>query len=294
MNLYTISAFKHSAVLVSGVQNMTLNPGLSTLVNSGSGAVDPTFASIAQIQPELTFDTTAIKIALAGIGGISGAAMSSDKFWFQKMAADGLRAGATSHILVTMALGIIVPTQLQVSQGGAAVISYRAVPRSSDGSASPLAMTTAQSLEASQDLLTELYTLGAVSINGTALDGVNSVTLDFGIELDILTASGHVYPTAVSVMTRAPVFTITTFDADKFQTWSETGVAQGTTDSTVLLTDQTLGGGRGSAPITFGIDAGIISFESLGGSQGQKFAGSVKITPVDDGTADIIAISGIS
>ena len=91
----------------------------------------------------------------------------------------------------------------------------------------------------------------------------------------------------------APLITITTFDLAKFAGWKEAGIAQGDTDSTIQLLDQAAGGARGSSPITFTIDAGMIHFTSFTAPQGARASGSVIVTPVSDGVADIIALSGI-
>ena len=143
-------------------------------------------------------------------------------------------------------------------------------------------------------MVDELYVLGSVVINGAELEGVDTWSLDFGLEPDVLWGSGHVYPTQTGVLTRRPVFRATTFDVAKFNTWSETGLAQDATDSVISLQDQTAGGGRGSTPITLTIDAGRMHFESITAAQGQRASGSVTITPVSDGVAAIIAVGGIS
>lgn len=293
-NYYTISAYKHSSTLIKGVQDLKLPPNLQQLLSRGSGAVDPTHVSVGKIQPEIGFNTTAIKTALANVGGISGAALANDTFYFQRLLADGKRGGASLNIKVVAASGIIVPTQLRAAQSGEALLGYRAVPRSSNGVLSPLAFTTLQSLETGQDQVSEVYTMGPVTINGAALPGVEDVLLDFGINLEIITCDGGTYPTFVGIQTRAPFFTIRTFDLDLLATWDIDGIVQGATDSTIQLLDQVEGGARGSAPITFSVDAGMAHYEDINGNDGQRIGGSVRVTPTWDGTNDIIAIAGIS
>jgi len=293
MDNFTLGGYKHGTALFKGLQNSSLNPNMRQLVSTGSGAVDPTFVSVGQMQPEISFGALAIKDILAELG-ITGAALSDDKCFLQKMLAGGLRAGAILHFQITMATGMIIPTQITGDQGGEAIITCRVVPTSADGSASPLAIVTNASLEALQDQITQVYTMGDIEINGAALEGIDRWMLDFGIELWINTKSGHVYPTEVGIIKRAPFITATTFDLVKFETWTEIGVVQGVSDSTIKLLDQTEGGARGSAPITFTIDAGTVHFESVEARHGVPASGSVRITPTSDGVADIIAISGIT
>jgi hypothetical protein len=293
MNAYTISAFKHSSTLYKGIQSFTFNQSLEQIVNSGSGGVDPTFVGVSKIQPEASFTSTAIKTILGSLG-IGGVAMSSDKFWFQKMAADGLRGGASVHIQATLANGIVIPTQIRAPHAAAATIGFRAVPRSADGTASPIALINNGSLETAQSSDAELYTMGAVTLNGVALPGVDEWTLDLGINLWVNSSDGKVYITDVGVLSRNPVFTARTFDMDTYYSWLDNGVAQGETDSTFVLSDQALGGVRGSSPITFTIDAGMAHFEDITGRHGERLGGSVKVLPVWDGTNDIIALSGLT
>ncbi|MDD5327417.1 MAG: hypothetical protein PHY02_06335 [Phycisphaerae bacterium] len=293
-NKYTLSAYKHASTLVKGIESTDVNLNMQQIISSGSGAVYPTFVSVGTLQPEVSFETSAIKTALAAMGGIVGAALNNDTFYFQKMAATG-RAGASSHTKVVMASGLIVPTQITANAlPGESKIGYRAVPISADGSASPLAITASQSLEAGQDLVDEVYVLGGAEVNGTALDGVESWTLVLNIVLEIITHSGHVYPTFVGIQTISPVITIQTSDVDAFASWGIEGAVQGATNSTVQLLDQTAGGARGSNPITLSVDAGMINFQSLGGRHGQLVKGPAAMTPVYDGTNAIVAVSGIS
>ncbi len=291
---YTLGAYKHSSTLFKGIQSSQISPNMQQIIAASSGAIDPTFVAVGRLQPQISFTALTIKTILNACG-ISGAAMASDKAFFQKMTDDGGRAGAISHMQITMANGLIIPTSIQASALPApATISCLATPRSADGSASPLAIVVNASLEVGQDADTEVYVLGAVTINGTELEGVDDWSLDFGIALDITFGSGHVYPTYLGIMARNPRFTIRTFDLAKFQSWAETGIAQSDTDSTVVLQDQLASGVRGSSPITFSIDAGMAHFETVGADQGNKGVGQVTITPVSDGTNAIIAIAGLT
>ena len=291
---YTLSAYKHSSTLITGIQSLGLNPNLEQIISRGSGAVDPTFASVGKIQPEIVFDTTAIKTALAAIG-IDGAALSSDVFFFQKLAAGGTREGALKNPKITAATGMIIPVTIKAAAPPAeAVLSMRAVPTSADGAASPLAILADQSLEADQDQVAEVYVLGEVEVNGTELEGVDDLTIDFGIDLLIDYGSGHIYPTFVGIRKRDPIITARTWDLDAFMSWDIAGVVQGESDSTVKLQDQTEGGVRGSSPITFTIDAGMAHFESLNADDPELFRGSAKLTPTSDGTDAIIVISGLT
>jgi len=294
MNSYVISAYKHSATLIKGIQDSRLNPNLEQMIVGGSGAPSPAFVGVGQIRPELNLVTTEIKTALANCGGITGAALSSDAFYFQKMLEAGLRAGTLAHIKVTAATGMIIPVSINAVQGRPATLNYLVIMTSADGSASPIVIAGSQSLEAGQDVTDEVYTMGPISINGTALEGLTSWTLNFGNVPWVNTADGHVYPTEVGIRGQAPTIIARSRDVEAFETWDIAGVAQSDTDSTIILHDQLAGGVRGSSPITFSVDAGMAHFQDLGAAHPQMVEGGVLITPVYDGTDAILAVTGLT
>ena len=301
MDVYTIAAIKHATTVIKGIQNYTLNPQVAAILLSGSGGVDAGFSAIGEIRPELGFETTAIKTALANLGGINGIpiAASNFDFWLQKTITGALRAGATSHIKCTPVAGIVVPGVISMPSGRQASISYRAGFISADGVASPIAVTASQSLDAGQGPADEAWTFGGVAVNGSALAGVDDVTLDFGIELWVTTADGKVYPIHVCIASRRPVITISTKDLGAFQTWGVSGSnwlegqVQSESDSVITLSDMTEGGVRGSSPITFTIDAGMMFFNAITGQDGERLGGQVTLIPTWDGTADVIVMSGL-
>jgi len=294
MNNYVISAFKHSTTLIKGIQDSRLNPNLEQMIVGGSGAPSPSLVGVSQIRPELAIVTTEIKNALANCGGITGAALSSDVFYFQKLLEGGLRAGTLAHIKVTAATGMIIPVSINAVQGQPATLNYLVVMTSADGSASPIAILGSQSLETGQDVTDEVYTMGPIEINGTALEGITSWTLNFGNVPWVNIADGHVYPTEVGIRGQGPTIIARSRDVEAFQTWDIAGLAQNDTDSTIILHDQLAGGVRGSSPITFSVDAGMAHFQDLGAAHPNTIEGGVLITPVNDGTNDILAVTGLT
>lgn len=294
MDLYTISAVKDSTNLIKGIKSSNIPPGVTQLISRGSGAVDNTFISIGEIRPEFNFTTSAVKTALNSLGGIEGKAISNLTWFLQKYLADGKRAGDLSHIKIVGANGLIVPTAIRAVQSQEAVIDYRAIFRSADGTTSPLAFTADQSLEAGQDSVSEIYTLGPVSLNGIPQGGIVDFTINFGWDIFVNIVDGKVYPTEIVINTRSFFITITTRDVSKFSTWGLAGQAQGVTDSTLQLLDQTEAGVRGTSPITFSIDAGSMMFTAIPGPDGTPIAATLTLTPTYDGVADPIVISGLT
>jgi len=290
-NVYTIAAVKLNSTLIDAITAQSIKPGLAALVLGGSGAIDPTFVGIGEIRPEFTFTTTAIKSALAACG-ISGLALTGGTVFFQKTILGGVRGSTLAHVKGTIVAGIAIPVSLRAAQGGAASIEYRIILTSADGTTAPIAFAASQTLETGQGTVPNAYTLGAVTINGTELVGVQSLSIDFGIGVWVSNGSGLVYPTHSAISSRAPVITIQTLDCDQFVTMGLDGAAQGATNSTIVLGDLTEGAVVGTSPITFTIDEGLFYYEEISGSHGERLGGSVKLIPTFDGTAAIMAISG--
>lgn len=302
MDIYTIAAIKHATTVIKGIQSQSLNPQVAAILLSGSGEVDAGFSAIGEIRPEMGFGTTAIKTALANLGGINGIAIAASNmdFWLQKTVAGGLRAGITSHIKCTPVAGIVVPGAISMPSGRQASMTYRAVFISADGTASPIAVVANASLDASQGPADEAWTFGGASLNGSALAGVDDVTLDFGISLWVTASDGKVYPIHVCIANRRPVVTISTRDIGAFQSWGAAGSnwlegqVQSASDSVITLSDMTEGGVRGSSPITFTVDAGMMFFNTIAGQHGERLGGQVTLLPTWDGTADVIVMSGLT
>lgn len=291
-NLYTIAAVKLNTTLIDEITAQNINPGLSSVILGGSGAAYNNFAAVTEIKPELTFTTMAVKRLLALLGG-TGLALTAGGIYLQKTTIGGLRAGASSHLKGTIVAGIAIPTSLKASHGGVATIDTRVVLRSADGTTSPLTLASGQSLEASQDGVDQAYTLGTVTINGSALVGVQSVSVDFGIELWVSNGDGLVYPTHVAVTRISPTITINCYDADQFITMGMDGASIAST-AVVNFNNLVEGAVAGSSPIIATVNEGLVTYESLGGSHGERATCSVKIQPTYNGSALPIAWTGLT
>jgi hypothetical protein len=296
-NVYTLYAVKFGS-MIGQINSWGMDTGTQELVLGSDGAADPTYAAVMGQRPTLTFTTTDIYAALSSFG-IDGTAISSGKVALQKLAEGGVRSSSADHILLTIANGIVVPTTLNATQGAQATLSYTAHITSSDGTTAPITMTVNNLWSAITSAIgtssgvANAFTLGPVSINGTTLDGVQNVSVDFGINVFVADSDGQPYPTFASIMTRQPVITFSTYDLELFNIWNDAiGVeAQSATDSTIEFAKLTEGGVRaatGSARLTF--DEGIVSMRTIPANQGNAIIGQCQYTPTHDGTNAIIVV----
>lgn len=290
MSRHTIASIKLGTAVINQIEESSLDPQLSKIILAGSGQADPTFIGVSGASPRLNFSTTAINTALTNLGGNIGAAISASNFsfWMQQLSQAGLRTSGSTHIKGTIVSGYIVPLSLRASNKMPVSISYLVIALSADGTSSPISITTAQALDVSQAGAEEAYTLGVVTINGSAIDGNADVNINFGI--NPLVDGGLAYPTFAGCMSRRPTITISARDMDTFASWGILGTNRSAA-TTIVLDDVVNGGVRGSDPITFSVNEGRMNFQDLSGRQDSPYEGQIIINPVFDGTNDPIAIS---
>ncbi len=293
MNNYIIDAFKVAAVVINGIVQSNFNTQLERLILHGGSQVDPGFVGIPRSSPQFDFTTTQVKTALAGLGGIDGLgiAASNGMIFFSKTADGGLRAAGIVNGKGTIVVGWIFPMRITATLTSCE-ISYQVVMLSADGTTAPIAFVYNVALDAGSAPAAEAYVLGAVSINGSAVDGLTDVDIDFGFNPSVI--GGTQYPTACGAAKRNPKITVRSTDMSLFEAVGPTGVAQGASNSTINLDDMTEGSIRGSTPIVFTLDEGHIGVDSISGPDGELLGQEIVYTPTYDGTAAWAVLGGIS
>ena len=292
MNTYGIYAVGVGAAGSIGlIQSQNLNPGVSHILNSGSGDVDAKFAAILSQAPTAGFTTRAVSTAL-GLIGIDGLALDADgpvTLYMEKRALGGLKAAGSVHTKAVIDGGIVVPQTLSCSQDALATISYlvQAADAADDG-ANPLTITESQAL-AGTTHLDEAYTISPVLIGASEIDGIQSINVDFGIGLDISKGGGSVFPQFVAINARQPVLTFTTLDAAITATIAEGGtiLSSGVTFQLQAVTKNSVPTGAG---ITIEVGAGIAYVTALGGDHQGNQVFSVTIVPAISGTDAILVV----
>lgn len=293
-SIFTLYAVNTPSGLIDQITEQSYDPRLNEILNSGDGKVDAEFAALMSSSPMVSFTTHAVATAL-GYAGISGLNISSAAtLFFQRYAQGGTRQGATSHLKLDMALGLLVPRTLQVSHDGEASIGYDLFARSSDGTTNPITVTDAQSLSGSP-AVDEKFTLGAVTVNNVALGAVQDVSIDFGIEEVVLGADGNPFPTFTGIRARRPSITIRTMHLDKLDADAGDITKEGiaiSSSTTIVLARMAQGAIRGGTDITITVNEGRVSPRQASAGQDEATLELV-ITPTFDGTNDILAITGV-
>jgi len=282
--------------LLDQVDDWNFNAGLRHILAAGDGQVDPTYVAVGLQEPTISFSTTAIATALGacGISGLAIAAANALIAWLQKTAEGGTRASGANHIKAVMNKGILVPRQLTAnSDGSLARLAFDAI-ATYDGTNLPFVLTSSQALTGAP-AVGEGFVAGPVAVNGTTLNGVQSITIDFGLQVRTVSGDGQVYPTYCYVASRAPSIRVAVLDPSIFTTLGLSGAAQSGTNSVVYLRKVDEGGTRVADAvaqhISFSIDEGHIHVSGIRGSQGQEIGSEVLITPTWDAAAAIMVIN---
>jgi len=288
---FTLYAANINTVLIDQIESFNYDAGLQKLMLRVDGSVDPTYIAIGNQSPRISLTTSKIATAL-GLCSIGGLAMTAGTFFFQQIASGGTRATGSSHTKLAATTGFVIPRRLSAQLNQPATIEYDVICLSNAGAA-PITATKSQALAGTPDA-DECYVAGKVAINGTALSGVQSISIDFGITEIVMSGDGDVYPSFAAVMSRQPRITIEVPDTDLLADFGTEGDVQGATDSIVYLRKVSEGGTRVADEteehISLTIDDGHVSVDSANASTDQPATASVMIDPVFDGTNDILVI----
>lgn len=284
------------------IENWNCNLNEALLFASGSGIVDPTAVTLDTVEPRFSFTSTAVKTLLDNIG-ISGLRVTADVdeygviAYLKKRAIGSTYQGAGAHGSLTVKAGMLALGSITAGQGRLATGAVECAAWS-DGTNAPIVATASQSLPSLSPATSELFTVGPIYRNGSAIGGVQDVSIDLGLSIQLRRGDGEVYPTQGSIYTRAPRITFTTLHAEEFCGSSAipiTGLPlSGSGTTKVFLRKCVEGGGRvadGTAEhILFQIYEGMMFASSVGGAHGDDQAVQVTIYPTWNGTNDVFVI----
>lgn len=280
---------------IDGIVNEQVDHNTEVTLEFAAGVVDPTYVTSMAVAPMISFACTDLATVLASFW-LDGLYIPQTTVYttltamFAKIGTTAPRMTSTSHFRAVVNNALIVPKQITANQGQRAELTVD-VHCIYDGTNAPIVYTDSIALPhaASVD---ELFTVGKCSINGTALDGVQGVTLDFGIEVEKVFDSGNVYPVRAHVLSRRPKFEIRLKDTVNLSTYGIDGTAQSGTDSVIYfrkMQENAVTLAEATAEhLSFTIDDGKVTVGSTGGNNNTSFNSVVNIFPTYDGTNAIL------
>lgn len=291
LDAYTLHAVGVNSTLIDQVTARGFEAGRDFQRFLADGGADPEFGFVNSISPSGTITTNGVDkgLTVAGIGGTEITAGLD--LWYQKVDPNGVRESGSNHARVTLGTGLIVPRSISADNGGPASMTFEVFGVSSDGTTAPHSIATGAALGETSSI-NEAFTLGGVTLNGGALDGVQSVEIDFGIRVELQRANGEPYPRLAYIAERQPVITITALDIAGLVS-SDFVVGEGiATTSTITLQAVTQNGTRaGTGDIVCTVNEGLNSYDSNAGDGNTPDTCTITIRPTYDGSNAILAFS---
>lgn len=186
------------------------------VLGTASGMLDPAEYYGGPCDPRATFSTTDIGGVISAVNAQTGLAVAAGTISipFQKRSNQATFAGSSAHDKITAANGLVIPVSASVSQDGNATFDLETIIRSTNGT-NPITISSGQSL--SSQAFNALWTLGPVSVNGTAIEEVVSARINYGITVEVKRFGGLNFPQRVYITMRRPSIDLTFHDFAELQ-----------------------------------------------------------------------------
>lgn len=202
---HSLWAVEFNATLVGGITAQRVYMGNEVRVEPTAGEVYARHAAFVARRPGATFTSVNIAALLAqvpamglDIATLAAAAANGVRFYAQKHLDGGGRATGANHRRYEAVKGIAVLRTLTCDFGGDAALSGEVL-ATYDGSNDPVVETDAASLPAG---ITDAqrFTLGPITIGGVLLTQFRSLSIDFGLTVELDGADSDIFPTFASIM----------------------------------------------------------------------------------------------
>ncbi len=296
ISAYVLHGVAFPAAYIGQMENAQASGGIEEFVSYSAGHPTPLFATIMGIKPSITFTTSQIATLLGQIGqyGADFSASTVDLL-FRKATQLGTRSAlaATDARRFRCNEAMAFWSRISAQQGQIATVDVEVVPIY-DGSNAP--MIPAGSLAVTgTPAASELFTLGPVTINGTAFDGLQGWSLESGLSLYRAGNDGNIYETHAHIEQSAPVLNIDGLSLAAV--WDTFGTAGTTTFSAYLRKKAATGNVADGTAVhikisgTLGLSTAV---QTQGGGNGTATSG-VKLTILAaDASTDPMTISAAS
>ena len=285
-----------SPLQLNGIVETPLRYGVNVEGEALAGDVFPRFKSVTGYRRSAQFRSKHIRDALSNVGVTGVAIVSSTNtgltFYAQKRAAGSTRASGSVHRSYNFSDGILVPTRLTANHQSDAEITYEAFTVSPDGTTDPLTVTNNAALPGTiAD--NGRFTLGPITLGGTALTGFESVDIEFNVDVPLDGSDSDLYDTLASIENIDPVITIRGLDELTVDTITKAGLAVTHANSEIYLRKRDNSGtyvADGTAEhVKFTFDGIAVLDESLSGQP--RVGPSIRINTRYDGTNSPITVT---
>jgi hypothetical protein len=217
--LFYPAGIKSGGTYVHSVRTQQLDRMLEELTEFAAGDWAPSFTGSKSGAPE--FQTEATDVA-AVLGLMTDEGLTADlsgtnvDLFFRQAKPHALRyaEAATEHMVYRLTSNAMAYwTQIQANQNDEARINMT-VCAMFDGAQAPLIQLPGQGIDVSA-LIANLYTLGPVSVNGTDVPGIQSLSIQSNLEIEKVYENGSEYPTLLVARQARPVIRIESLDLEE-------------------------------------------------------------------------------
>ena len=200
---YKAGECSHNTTVIKGIIDSNFSPNVELFDLQGGGALDPFNNVSLKSDQTLGFTTTDIAsfLDLCGIGGLAISGSALFKQYYRLLADGGTVTGGSTDVLLTVNKGLLSFGSISCQQFGYASLIANVTP-TFDGTNAPI-VVTATGTTPTQTRQTEVFTVGTLSANGTAVPIV-SMNLDLGLRIEKIGSDGHPYNTECFIVSRNP------------------------------------------------------------------------------------------
>lgn len=292
MPRYVADYLSINGTALAGTSQVATSPGIQVLQPGTDGQIDAATAVVPTVSPTISFRTHDIATSSA-LCLLSPLALSSTGLLaYLRLITSGTATRTTAGVKASAATGILVPRAISASIGQLAEASYDVIPYVSTGAAVlTLATTTDSLLTASA---ASCFTVGKAWIDSTAITGIQSITVDPGLQVEIIRGDGFSYAVDAVVPIRRPSITIETLTSTAASTL--TAGPNNLTSFKVFFAAMAAGGVRVADATTshlkFSGTSAVARVETLNGDNGLT---RIVIEPYSDLTnAVIVRTNGVA
>ncbi len=290
----------HATTPVDITQLNSVNPApnIRNTLLRGAGMPDVRWSGVGMCEPVVSITSPQVKTVIDTIG-ISGLPIGAEQtyttvdLYFTQLQKGGTRQTGENYLKLTVNEGLWIPRVIRANQGGGPAQFNLDLITTYDGTNSPITASTSQSC-ALTTTASECFYLGPASINGTSLDGMQSLNLDFGLTEQVLSGDGQVYPTFSCIIERAPRIGFSSHLNSFLATIGIEGTAVTADDAVFYLRKGSEGGTRvaeeTSEHISFTVDDGMVQPSATDYTQDPS-AQSYDVVCAYDGSNDVIVIA---
>lgn len=219
-----------SSAWINQIEGTSPESGVSLIEESAGSATDREFVAARDVAPTLPIVTSDVSI-LSTIG-MNGVAVIAGTYgpivvYGRELPQGGLPTAiaTTNHLKMTVTDGVMIPQTVSAQHNQTAKLSImlHAILSPSAAQAAPFVFTASNAITSGAGATSKIYTTGPIKYTTSAsspavsprlLQGIKSISVDFGLGINKESDSGEVYPTHVGIISRMPRIEFATSDVE--------------------------------------------------------------------------------